>query len=765
MVEKSYTIVESESQLQDLKSYIGTYDYFAFDTETTGLNVRKDKVIGLSICGEVGTAYYLPLFTWNNISSKLDRLWKDEVFIQVLTMLQKKELLMWNASFDIRIVKNNFKIDLTESLLADIMLMKHTVEEEGNFGLKKVAIQYQEEIGLGGMEEAANSEQIHLKENVKKNGGSITKTNFEMYKADLDVMGLYACSDADLTMRLAELFRQKLETEGLEEFFYDKEVMPLYKYVTIPMESNGICLDLPLIQSTLRDIVIDMENLESSIITQLDAIPEVLAWKKASALEMFPPKTTGAFAQAVAEFFNLDLPKTPSGKYSITKKSLSSLPETGAKHFLEGVAEFNIGHASQIAWELFCKSGYDKINISSKLQMGQIVFNCLGIKPLSSTDKGSPQFDDSMIQHLADVEDIPWAKDLSNYNKLVKIKGTYIDRFLEAQEDGKYYFSYKQHGTISGRYSGDAQQLPRPKEEGELAPVVLKYNNVIRAFFVVGKGRAFIDDDYESLEPFCFAHISGDEGLRDIFRKGHDFYSSIAIPTEKLFQYSADKKAENYLGKLAKPRRQSAKAYALGVPYGMTDYALGMSLGISTKEAAVLIDGYLNGFPALKDWMEYSELQANIKGYVRSEAGRIRHLPKAKELYRVHKKQLLDFKYRQRLERKLSTTMEKHLAKAEVLKMYRDYKNSVNNSKNFQIQSFGASIINLACIAITREFKEKGIQGHVCAQIHDQAIFDVPEDRAEECKEIVQRLMENTTKLSLDLKAPPVVARNWKDGH
>lgn len=765
-MEKNYTIVTCAETLAQLENHLDTYSYFAYDTESTGLNVRKDKVIGLSVSGKVGTAFYLPLLSWNKTFHCLRPVYVDDKeFYRILCKLKTKELLMWNGSYDIRITKNNFGIDLTDSLLAEVMLMKHTLEEDGEFRLKESAIELANELGLGDQELAANEEQIRLKENVIANGGVWLKSNKEMYKADLEVMGPYACADADITLRHAEYFKEKLEQEGLEEFFYDIEVMPLYKLVTIPMENHGVKLDMPLIEATKLSIIEDMSQLEKSILDQLNALPEVNGWKGKRATEIYPPKTTGAFAQELCEVYKLDLPRTPAGKYSITAKNLQKLPSSLAKEFLLGEAPLPQGTIYKISWNLFCRAGLDVINISSKQQMGQIVFNCLGIKPLSKTDKGAPQFDDDLIQHLVDDHKLAWARDLSNYNKLVKIKGTYIDRFLDAHEDGYYYFSYKQHGTISGRYSGDAQQLPRPKEEEELDPVVLKYNNLIRSFFISGPGRIFIDCDYESLEPHTFAHISGDEGLRDIFRKGHDFYSSIAIPTENLQGVSADKKAPNYLGKMFKPVRQAAKAYALGVPYGMEEYALSKTLGCTKKEAADKIQGYLGGFPALANWMETSEEFVKEHGYIRTQSGRIRHLPKVKEIYKKHGDSILDWRYKKDLISKLARSMPYDEAKDKVTNMYRDYKNGLNNAKNVQVQGLGASIVNAACIAVTKEFRKRGIDGYVCAQIHDQAIFDVPVEKIEECKKIVQELMENTTKLSIDLKAPPAVAKNWKEGH
>jgi len=328
---------------------------------------------------------------------------------------------------------------------------------------------------------------------------------------------------------------------------------------------------------------------------------------------------------------------------------------------------------------------------------------------------------------------------------------------LEGEEDGRYYFYYKQHGTVSGRYGSDAQQLPKVKEEGDDDPIVLKYNNLVRAFFIPDDHNIFIDCDYESLEPHVFSHVSGDDGLKDIFRNNWDFYSTIAIKTEKLDQYSPDKKADNYLRKLAPAVRNKAKAYSLGIPYGMGAYALGKNINVPTKEAQKLVDGYLNGFPELKSWMKRSENDAREFGYVKTQVGRIRHLPKVKKIYDALGDAMLDWNTKRQL--------EYEYGKEKILNLSRDFINGLNNAKNVQIQGLSASIVNRAALAINRELINRGIRGWVCAQIHDQIIVEVDHDRDKECAQLVKDLMENTTKLSIALKAPPEIAINFRDGH
>jgi DNA polymerase-1 len=321
-----------------------------------------------------------------------------------------------------------------------------------------------------------------------------------------------------------------------------------------------------------------------------------------------------------------------------------------------------------------------------------------------------------------------------------------------------YYFYYKQHATVSGRYGSDAQQLPRPKEEGEEDPIVLKYNNMIRAFFVCKPGTVFVDNDYSSLEPRVFAHVSGDNNLKKIFSDNLDFYSHIAIQTEKLEGVSANPKDPNFLKKVQPSKRQSAKAYSLGIAYGLKAYALSKTLDISVIEADKLVKGYLEGFPELAKWMIDTEAFVKKHGYVRIETGRIRHLPKIPYLYEKFGDKLKEWKTQR--------TLEDTLGKDLVVNMVRDYKNGINNSFNVKIQGLAASIVNRAAIRINQLFKEKGIDGKVVANIHDQLVIEVKEDKVEEAKYIVQDCMENTTKLNgVELIAVPSIAKNLRDGH
>ena len=773
-LEKKYYTIQNSETLKLMLQHIEESEIIAVDTETTGLNPRKDKIIGWSISGDEGIGFYLPTLVWNFDKGTLDLQTIDGTSTEVISKnllksLIGKKLVFHNASFDVQFITNYFKVNLLPYVWVDTGLLVHTVYEEGAFGfgnpfgLKSIAIMNQKALGLD-IEKAANEEQLELKGSIKKNGGQTTKLLFEIYKADLDILSKYASADTDLTLRICNLYLEKLKEEKLEKFFFEDEVMPIYREVTVPMEAAGVDLNVELIEETHKEISEDLVKNKEIVMKSLLSISEVKEWVLGTALSNYPVSHKGNWAQNLVTRYSLPLPKSEkTGKYSLTNKNIEELEESKVKQFLltgnaDLIEDVEKARISMAMWKESNDGEY--INIQSKKHLGEIVFKYMGIKPKvagANTKSGRAKFDMDMVEELA--KEYPWAENLRIYNKLLKIKSTYVDRFRDRQEDGKYYFYFKQNGTVSGRYGSDAQQLPKPLEEGEDAPIIMKYVNIVRAFLVAGKGRKVIDADYESLEPHCFASVSGDEKLQEIFDNGWDFYSYVAIQTENLEGVSADKKADNYLKKLDPVKRNKAKAYSLGVAYGMEAYALKMTLGVDQKTAEGLIKGYLDGFPGLRDWRENSRRQIKDHGYIKNYVGRIRHLPKVQRIYSKFGEKMMDWRFRKSLE-------DQGHKRDDVIKVYRDYRNGLNNCLNFQLQSLAAAVVNRAAVVINRAAKEKGFDAFVQAQVHDQLIINVKEDQAEAFAPIVQEIMENTTKLpGVTLKAPPEIANNWKDGH
>ena len=142
---KHYNLITKNS-LADFLQDLNSSDIVAYDTETTGLNVRKDKVIGFSVSFSEGSGWYLPIFVWNKEEQKLiEQTWELSIAPDILNRLKSKKLIMHNASFDVRVTFNNFNVSLITALYADTQLMKHTLQEEGPFALKENAVIYAKE--------------------------------------------------------------------------------------------------------------------------------------------------------------------------------------------------------------------------------------------------------------------------------------------------------------------------------------------------------------------------------------------------------------------------------------------------------------------------------------------------------------------------------------------------------------------------------------------------------------------------------------------
>lgn len=685
-------IVDTPEKLAEALQFIQESEILSYDIETTGLNVRKDSIIGFGISNHLDGCYF-PVAEYN---PKLDILTplglSRPLLVTALKALQGKKLLTFNGAFDIPFTTNQFSVDLLPSLYCEVMLLKHTCDEEFPFGLKEIATK------LWGTEVKAEKEEMQA--SIKANGG----TAKEYYKANSELIAAYCVQDCVLTYRIYNHYLAELKRQRLEAFYFTDEVLPLYKEVTIPMEQAGVKLDMPLLIQSLADIDQDMALIEQGI--QEALVPNL-----------------GLF---IAWFLNKDYPPaTPSGK----------VPQWAKK----GLTQYE-------AWKKDNPTGY-MFNLLSKHHLKKLFFDTLHEEPLSKTPTGLPQVDEDFLDVMA--KKYAWAGDLIVYNKLTKLKGTYIMRLIEEQEDGIFYPSFLQHRTVSGRYSGDMQQLPRPIDDPTVPALVRKHNNRIREFIIPRNLNILVSADYEQLEPSIFAHTSGDPALQEIFKTGKDFYSEVAIRTERLRDVSSDKSASNYLGKLDKAARQKAKAYSLGIAYGMTGYKLQYEIGVDLETADRLVADYLAAFPSLARWMDQSKDKVRYDGTIATESGRVRHMPECKALFN---------KFGARLGDSLQLWKDYHnnpILYAEAKAAHKTYKNYCNNAINFQVQGLAASIMNRAAINIARKLKTEQLKTIIVAQIHDELVFDMPQAESELVLPMIKHEMESAWKLSVPLRVTP----------
>jgi DNA polymerase I-like protein with 3'-5' exonuclease and polymerase domains len=212
-IEKKYYTVQDSETLKLMFQHIQESEVLAVDTETTSLNMRKGKIVGWSISGGEGIGFYIPTLVWDYekeelVVQEINGQSTEVISKNLLSMLKGKKLVMHNASFDCRFTKNYYGVDLLEDLWVDTALLVHTVQEEGAgmgvFGLKPLAISIQKEIGLD-VEEAANKEQVELKESIKQMEVNY-KRSLRSYKADMAILSKYAAADTDLTLEFVITF-------------------------------------------------------------------------------------------------------------------------------------------------------------------------------------------------------------------------------------------------------------------------------------------------------------------------------------------------------------------------------------------------------------------------------------------------------------------------------------------------------------------------------------------------------------------------------
>jgi DNA polymerase I len=291
--------------------------------------------------------------------------------------------------------------------------------------------------------------------------------------------------------------------------------------------------------------------------------------------------------------------------------------------------------------------------------------------------------------------------------------------------------------------------------------LVLKYNNVVRRFVRSEDDRRLVICDQSSLEPRVFASVSNDPGLINVFVNGEDLYSRVAIEAWKLEGVSAIKSDDNYLKNVRPDLRQRAKSIALAIPYGAGAWQISQQLNIHIKEAQKMINDYLDGFPELARWMSDTHIKANTVGRIINKTGRIRHLDKVKYIYDMYQDNLIKpWVFKGMKEQARKNGNEKELQQIRM-----EYKNGLNNAKNFQIQSLAASIMNRSAIEIQKQFVANGLDAYIMLQIHDEFVVNASLEHAEQACDITKHCMENTVQIETGLVADPNIATDFAEGH
>jgi DNA polymerase I len=366
------------------------------------------------------------------------------------------------------------------------------------------------------------------------------------------------------------------------------------------------------------------------------------------------------------------------------------------------------GRLAEIETKIFEMAG-EQFNINSPKQLGIILFEKLGLPAAKKTKTGYSTSAD-VLEKLAPKHKI--IEEILNYRQLGKLQSTYIEGLQKVvnKETQKVHTRFNQALTATGRLSStdpNLQNIPIRLEEGR---------KIRQAFVPSEKDWVIFAADYSQIELRVLAHIAGDEKLIDAFQNDMDIHTKTAM---EVFKVSSDEVTSNM--------RRHAKAVNFGIVYGISDYGLSQSLSITRKEAGEFIERYLDSYPGVKDYMDEIVKDAKQKGYVQTLLHRRRYIPEITSR---------NFNLRSFAER---------------------------TAMNTPIQGSAADIIKKAMIDMAERLREEGLRTRLLLQVHDELIFEAPEDEIEKLKKIVPDVMENAVELTVPLKVDYAYGPTWYD--
>lgn len=344
-------------------------------------------------------------------------------------------------------------------------------------------------------------------------------------------------------------------------------------------------------------------------------------------------------------------------------------------------------------------------NISSPKQLGQVLFEDLGLKGGKKTKRGNYSTSQDILEKI--INDHPVVPLVLKYRMLTKLSSTYL-KGLQAQvfSDNKIHTIYKQTLTNTGRLSSvdpNLQNIPVRSEEGKL----------IRKAFVSHNGY-LVSFDYSQIELRILAHMAHVTNLIDAFNQGKDIHRHTAA---LVFGVKDEE--------VTPQMRSQAKAVNFGIIYGMSEFRLSKDIGMSISEARDFINKYFETYPEVKTYMDEVVETCKKQGYVSTLLNRKRYIN--------------------------ISNIEK----------FQDRQQAQREAMNTPIQGTGADILKLAMIEVDKALKEKHLKSQMILQVHDELIFDVFEDELEEVMSLVKEKMENCIKMDVPLIVEGNYAKNW----
>jgi len=350
-------------------------------------------------------------------------------------------------------------------------------------------------------------------------------------------------------------------------------------------------------------------------------------------------------------------------------------------------------------------------NMASPKQIQEVLFEKLELPIIKNTPKGQPSTAEDVLQELA--LDYPLPQIILDHRSMSKLKSTYTDKLPEmvSEKTGRVHTSYHQAVAATGRLSStdpNLQNIPARTQEGRR----------IRQAFIPESGYRIVAADYSQIELRIMAHLSGDDGLRAAFAKGEDIHRATAA---EVFSVAPDQ--------VSSEQRRHAKAINFGLIYGMSAFGLARQIKVDRKAAQQYIDLYFERYPGVKKYMEETRAQAHDLGYVETFFGRRLYLPEINS----------------------SNHMRRQYAERTAI--------------NAPMQGTAADLIKKAMLVIDEWLLKSRSSVRMIMQVHDELVFEVPENETDLVTEKVSQFMVNVAQLSVPLAVHVGVGKNWDEAH
>lgn len=367
-------------------------------------------------------------------------------------------------------------------------------------------------------------------------------------------------------------------------------------------------------------------------------------------------------------------------------------------------------HIASLEEEAYAIAG-EEFNLGSTKQLQEILFDKLKLPITEKTPTGKPSTGESVLQELALEYALP--RIILEYRSLSKLKSTYTDKLpLEInKKTERVHTSYHQAVTATGRLSSSDPNLQN-------IPVRTIEGKKIRAAFIAPEGYKLVSADYSQIELRIMAHLSGDKSLLETFKQGQDVHRATA---SEVFGVPQEQVTED--------QRRHAKAINFGLIYGMSAFGLAKQLGISRESSQLYIDKYFERFPGVKKYMDSTRELAAQQGYVETLFGRRLYLPDIKSS---------------------KVPLRRAAERAAI---------------NAPLQGAQADIIKIAMIRLHKWIQEQASDMHMIMQVHDELVFEIPEDKVSGYSEQILNIMANAADLSVKLEVGLGVGDNWEQAH